>query len=231
MCACPFVDYCPTQLAAANERVETAVEREHVAAVYDAIAPHFSATRYKPWPRVAQFVASLPLGAVLLDIGCGNGRYMSRDNRIVHLGMDRSIGLLQQSVAHDSRRHAALGSALDLPYRDTCADAAMSIAVIHHFSTLERRIAAVREAARVVRRGGRLLFTAWAWEQDKFKNEPSQDLFVKWKLAGTDETYQRYYHLFEEGELERLCEQVASVKLVESYYDTDNWAVILEKVE
>ena len=30
----------------------TNMEKEHVYDVYEKIAPHFSNTRYKPWPRV-----------------------------------------------------------------------------------------------------------------------------------------------------------------------------------
>ena len=96
--------------------------------------------------------------------------------------------------------------------------------------------------------------------QDKFKAEPSQDLFVSWQYkpptnsdsaaksnqTDSDENadntqkqltpvfkepkvYQRYYHLFEKGELERVCQQVESVEIEESFYDRDNWCVILRK--
>lgn len=235
VCACPFVEYCPTQLAEVERKraagvardLETSVERQHVAGVYDVIAPHFAATRYKPWPRVADFVAALRVGDLLFDVGCGNGRYMAHDRRILHVGLDRSIGLLEQCRELHAGSEVCYGSALALPYRDGCADAAMSIAVIHHFSTLERRVDAVREMARVVRRGGPILITAWAWEQDKFKHEPSQDLFVKWFNKADGVTYNRYYHLFVKGELEQLCAAVDTVELAESYYDTDNWVVVL----
>ena len=237
ICACPFVEYCPTQLAEVDAKrqsgavrdLETTVEREHVTGVYDVIAPHFSATRHKPWPRVAEFVAALADGAVLFDVGCGNGRYMNDTRRIYHLGLDRSIGLLRECVEHDRAREVCLGSALALPYRDSCADAAMTIAVIHHFSTVERRVDAVRELARVVRAGGAILITVWAWEQEKFKNEPSQDLFVPWFNKADGVTYQRYYHLFERGELERICAAVDSVELEASHFDADNWVVVLRK--
>lgn len=237
ICACPFVAYCPTQLAEIERKRasatlrdhETAVERRHVADVYDTIAPHFSATRYKPWPRVAEFVDALADASVLLDVGCGNGRYMTDDRRFLHVGLDRSIGLLQQCIAQAPGRELCLGSALALPYRDACVDAAMTIAVVHHFSTLERRIDAVREMARVVRPGGPILITVWAWEQEKFKNELSQDLFVQWQNSEDGVTYQRYYHLFQKGELESVCAAVDTVELVNSYYDTDNWVVILRR--
>jgi alkylated DNA repair protein alkB family protein 8 len=42
--------------------------------------------------------------------------------------------------------------------------------------------------------------------------------------------FQRYYHVFEEGELEGLVEQVEELRVVHSYYDQGNWCVIAERV-
>lgn len=41
--------------------------------------------------------------------------------------------------------------------------------------------------------------------------------------------FHRYYHVFEQGELEQLCVQVDKVKVKTSYHDQGNWCVILEK--
>lgn len=43
--------------------------------------------------------------------------------------------------------------------------------------------------------------------------------------------FHRYYHVFQQGELEQLCELVAGVKVVNSYHDQGNWCVILEKMD
>lgn len=43
--------------------------------VYEEIASHFSDTRHKPWPNVLAFVQALPLGSLVVDVGCGNGKY------------------------------------------------------------------------------------------------------------------------------------------------------------
>jgi len=40
----------------------------------------------------------------------------------------------------------------------------------------------------------------------------------------------RYYHVFEEGELEELVEKVEELVVVESYYDQGNWCSVLERV-
>jgi hypothetical protein len=34
----------------------TYMEKQHVYEVYEKIAPHFSNTRYKPWPNIARFL-------------------------------------------------------------------------------------------------------------------------------------------------------------------------------
>ena len=42
--------------------------------------------------------------------------------------------------------------------------------------------------------------------------------------------YHRYYHLFKEGELEGLVDQIPGVKIVDRYYDHQNWVVVMERL-
>ena len=60
--------------------------------VYNAIAPHFSATRFAVWPKVREFVARLAPGALVADVGCGNGKYFGLRRDVFTLGTDRSTG-------------------------------------------------------------------------------------------------------------------------------------------
>jgi SAM-dependent methyltransferase len=48
-------------------------------------------------------------------------------------------------------------------------DVAISIAVVHHFSSEDRRLQAIQELFRIVRPGGKVLVTVWALEQEKLK--------------------------------------------------------------
>lgn len=41
--------------------------------------------------------------------------------------------------------------------------------------------------------------------------------------------YHRYYHLFQQGELQQLCGQIPGVDVQHGYHDQGNWCVILEK--
>jgi alkylated DNA repair dioxygenase AlkB/SAM-dependent methyltransferase len=124
-----------------------------------------SATRYKPWPKVAAFLAGLPAGSIVADIGCGNGKYMY-DPRHFIVGTDRSAPLAH--IAATRAAHAGsicIGDATYVALRSGVFDAAISIAVLHHLSTPQRRVKALRELARIVRPGGRILVYAWAQEQ------------------------------------------------------------------
>ncbi|CAI5745848.1 unnamed protein product [Peronospora destructor] len=76
--------------------------------------------------------------------------------------------------------------ALAAPLRSNSCDAALSIAVLHHLSTLSHRLAAVKELLRVLRVGGRGIIYAWAHEQmtgsrRRFE-EGRQDFMVPWNL-------------------------------------------------
>ncbi|KAK4115554.1 S-adenosyl-L-methionine-dependent methyltransferase [Canariomyces notabilis] len=99
-----------TATAAATEEAEAraeAYERTHVHGVYEAIAPHFSATRYKPWPAVASFLRAQPPGAVGFDVGCGNGKYLGLNPTVFMVGSDRSPSLiaLARSRTKQLQRH------------------------------------------------------------------------------------------------------------------------------
>ncbi|KAJ3127187.1 tRNA methyltransferase, has a role in tRNA modification [Nowakowskiella sp. JEL0407] len=66
-------------------------EELHVHEVYDAIAKHFSSTRYKPWPVIEKFLKEQPNGSVGADVGCGNGKYLGVNPELLILGSDRFI--------------------------------------------------------------------------------------------------------------------------------------------
>lgn len=294
-------------------------EREHVHEVYDAIAPHFSSTRYRPWPQVRDFVqgyvASVmeahtagegktgrPAPSVWLgDVGCGNGKNMCipptggiSPDAVFAVGCDRSIPLMRAAQLGAVRRKEItvtqveegggeeaprevegevkkdrkvkqvitktttvdipeallkglemVGSdGLETPFRSGLFDIVLSIAVIHHFSTPERRKDAVRELLRLVRPGtGRVLVYVWAKEQDKHRGEGC-DVMIPWEMHrafdSSSKTYQRYYHLFKQGELEELCREIDAegvaagpggirCSVERSYFDKENWCAVLSR--
>ncbi|XP_076832865.1 putative tRNA methyltransferase 9B [Brachyhypopomus gauderio] len=153
------------------------LEWAHVHSVYERIAPFFNDSRYKAWPRVKQFLLDQEPGSIVADVGCGNGKYLHINDGIFKLGCDLCRPLVDSAW---SRGHEVqLCDGLRLPYRDCCFDAVLSIAVLHHMSTKARRIRALKEMARTLRPGGRVMIYVWAMEQKHRKFE-KQDVFVPW---------------------------------------------------
>ncbi|KAI0137305.1 S-adenosyl-L-methionine-dependent methyltransferase [Xylariales sp. AK1849] len=222
-------------------------EREHVHSVYESIAPHFSATRYKPWPVIASFLLALPAGSVGLDVGCGNGKYLAVNPDVFVVGSDRSASLARIARDHGGERRCdvAVADGLALPFRPGKADFAICVAVVHHLSTRTRRREAVRALLDCVKAdedGGKVLVYVWALEQASSRRGwdegADQDRMVPWVFksktksaeGGGDTTYHRYYHLFKKGELEEDVQAVGG-RVLDGGYDKDNWYVIASRVK
>ncbi|XP_064637725.1 uncharacterized protein LOC135493960 [Lineus longissimus] len=156
-----------------------ALEQKYVYKVYDSIAPYFSHTRHKAWPKVAEFLENLPAGSLVADVGCGNGRYFDVNKSIFKFGSDRCQKLVE--AARNDRHEVMSCDNLQLPYRNNVFDAVISIGVIHHFATVERRVAALRELARIIQPGGRIMVYVWAMEQTRRKFD-AQDVLVPWNM-------------------------------------------------
>ena len=45
------------------------LEKYHVRHVYNEIAPHFVGSSHKAWPKVEEFLLSLPAGSLIADVG------------------------------------------------------------------------------------------------------------------------------------------------------------------
>lgn len=117
------------------------MEKEHVYDVYEKIAPHFSNTRYKPWPKIEEFLNGLEPGSIVADVGCGNGKYLGCNAKnLFTTGTDRSFNLINICKEKSVTYQTFVADSLLLPVRSACIDTVISIAVIHHFSTESLRV-------------------------------------------------------------------------------------------
>lgn len=172
-------------------------EKKYVYKTYDKIAPHFSSTRYKAWPKIEAFLKGLEKWSIVADIGCGNGKYLGVNPDLLMLGSDRSVSFVEICKNRDSNTQVFSADGLKLPLRSETVDHTISVAVVHHFSTRQLRIQAIRELARITRKGGLILIYVWALEQEgrKFTN---QDLLVPWNLQFKFEDEQKLNTLIED---------------------------------
>lgn len=210
------------------------MEKIHVNQVYDKIAEHFNNTRYKPWPGVKKFVSSLEPNSLLLDLGCGNGRNLGINSKVIDMGTDISMPLCK--IASKNGRPIFRSSAIDIPIRSNTFDHIICIAVIHHFASDDRRIKCLQEISRILKVGGTAFVTAWALEQkSKVKKGDDADQMVPWTITSefsdSNSKLDRYYHFFKKGEFAKLAESVPSLQLLSEEWEKDNWNATFKKVQ
>ncbi|XP_061058573.1 alkylated DNA repair protein alkB homolog 8 isoform X3 [Eubalaena glacialis] len=152
-----------------SDKEASQLEQEYVHQVYEEIARHFSSTRHTPWPHIVEFLKALPSGSLVADIGCGNGKYLGINKELYMIGCDHSQNLVD--ICREKHYQAFVCDALAVPIRSGSCDACISIAVIHHFATAERRVAALQELVRLLRPGGKALIYVWAMEQEYNKKK------------------------------------------------------------
>ena len=108
-------------------------------------------------PRAVLDITATEHGDAIVDVGCGNGRYLAelgrRDHRGPLIGVDISRGMLEVTRKTTPPARFVVASASTLPLRDDSADLVLSTHMLYH---LPDPALAVREFRRVLKPGGRL---------------------------------------------------------------------------
>ncbi|CBZ56080.1 conserved hypothetical protein [Neospora caninum Liverpool] len=277
------------------------LEREFVGAVYDRIAKHFSHTRYKPWPKVRAFLEDLPRYSLVVDVGCGNGKYLqcvpcgqgiadavisiavahhlaSEERRLRAIEELRRIarpgGLILITVWAERQEEGSIGArefrgkdvfvpwhlqkALETrkpeseanerrqpgpvltasksngPALPTCGLAEESLA--HAATSSPEKVTRERMDVRGDKGHGEIAGTAPPGDGVTGccdRGEKKEGRSRQREDKGNDEavtTVLRYYHVFSREELLSLCARVPGIEVVECYFDSNNWGVILRKL-
>lgn len=172
----------------------------------------WESSRVKPLPALA---ALLPYanGRVVLDAGCGNGRntkvllnYFDE----VH-GCDLSTTLLEFAKKRLGKEvELKEANITNLPYRDSSFDCVFSFAVFHHLDNKKNRIAAFKEAYRVLKKGGFFLMNV----RSKYESKAVGKKVIYTHWLG----FRVYNYLYGETELKNLA-KTAGFKVVKCFWE------------
>ena len=211
----------------------TDFEQQYVHQVYETIAVPFDQTRFCYWNAVKNFLDGLPSYSLVLDNGCGNGKYLQYRKDLIFMGNDMCSGLLEIAK---KKADVTRSNGMTLPYRTETFDAIICVAVFHHLSDISRRHQFIQEMIRVLKPNGKLLVTVWAFEQPdnkrfkKWNVQPNGDAMIPWCDKSQNILSQRYYHLFHKDELESYF-KMDYVRIESCIYECDNWCITLQKLK
>lgn len=203
---------------------------------YDLIADGFSATRERPLEQFGfLFGRYLKKGDKVLDLGCGNGRYVPffLEKSAKYVGQDFSKELIGIAKGKFPKEQFIVGEATMLPYPDRDFDRVFCLAVLHHIPSRRMRKKVFCEAARVLKKEGVFVATVWDlrplkilssrnWKRmaGYFKSQVSVavgrskldfgDFFIPWRGS-----LMRYLHAFSLGELKDLA-RAAELEIIEA---------------
>ena len=190
---------------------------------YNSNSKRFSQTRYSVWESVKNFNNTINSNSKILDAGCGNGKNMTYFKKNGHTvkGIDFSDSLLKICKSKDLD---VLNSDIrNLPFENDTFDNTISIAVIHHLSTNKDRIKAIKELLRVTKKGGKILITVWAIEQEAHSRRTFK---LGDNIVPFEDSF-RYYHIFNE---ESFLNLIKDFQIEKYYWEKGNWNAILVSI-
>ena len=123
-------------------------------------------------PLEAAFLAGLPVGAQLADLGCGTGADSARFTEAGYhvVGIDLSYGMLELA-SKPMPGLVGQGMLQSLPLRDACMDAIWCSAALLHVPE-QATTTVLREFHRVLRLGGRVALVTAVGEGESLEPVP-----------------------------------------------------------
>lgn len=194
---------------------------EHVKITYDNIAEEFSQSRHYAGKEFPPLLPYLKKARAILDLGCGNGRfvrYLEQEKlQATYIGIDNSQQFVR--IAQELHPHQKFmrGDQLNIPLQDQSVDLILNMRAFHHIPSKTMRLQALGEMKRVTKKNGIIIISVWNLWQKKYWKQlitallrsiftlgtyAYNDTFISWKNKHT-----RYYHAFTKKELQKVVEQ------------------------
>ena len=192
---------------------------------YDENYKKFSDTRFCLWDVVRDFGINFTSSSFVLDAGCGNGKNIKYfQNKCNMIGIDKCENLV--NICIEKGYQVTNEDVTNLSFQNNTFDFILSIAVIHHIETEEMRVNAIKELLRVLKPGGKLLITCWAFEADEYSKKKKFTIGDNMVKFNTKEIL-RYYYIYDKVGFNELCKKAHNN--VDITWDRGNWNAIFSK--
>lgn len=210
------------------------IERKYVLDVYDNIAEDFADTRFCVWDFVQEFLDNKKPFEKGLEIGCGNGKNICFKSELDLMGIDTCQAFVDICLIKNLK--VSNQNCCCLQFKDNTFDYLLSIAVFHHLASKSRRYKALKEMIRVLKSGGRGIFSVWGVEQINRENNMKMRIFipgdnyVSWRRKVDGRVFNRYYHVFNKDMIMKFVGNFNGEIIINRIYNRrGNWVVQFTK--
>lgn len=205
--------------------------------VWNNIASPWKEYRSSQIPIVAEFLKNKK--GKVIDLGCGSGRNMIKNDDIEYYGVDFSKEQLKyawdfiQKQGINAKLFKSKADELNREdFSDELFDCGLFIATLHCIEGKKERKNALMEFYRVLKKGSEAIISVWNSEDERFDGSTG-DFYMSWKKDGIP--YMRYYYLYDKNELLDLLKSVG-FKILEIYdtrehdrFSRKNWIFRIKK--
>jgi len=178
--------------------------------VWDNIADSWSEYRAREIPIIAEFLKNKK--GKIIDLGCGTGRNMIKNDGIEYSGVDFSSRQIAHAKIYAKKQKidaklfkSKIDNLNKEDFSDKFFDYGLFIASLHCLETSEERENALKEFYRVLKKGAEALISVWDSEDKRFSGLKG-DIYMSWKKDGI--SYMRYYYLYDKQEILDLLKSI-----------------------
>jgi len=186
--------------------------------VWDNIADSWKEYRVREIPIIAEFLKNKK--GKVVDLGCGTGRNMIKNDNIEYYGVDFSSRQIEHAKIYAKKQEInakLFKSKVDKlnkkDFPDEIFDYGLFIASLHCLETPEERENALKEFYRILKKNAEALISVWDSEDKRF-NGLKGDIYMSWKKNNI--LHMRYYYLYNKQEILDLLKSVG-FKILEIY--------------
>tara|TARA_A100001015_G_scaffold310902_1_gene413110 strand:- start:4582 stop:5193 length:612 start_codon:yes stop_codon:yes gene_type:complete len=192
--------------------------------VYNQIANDFSDKRFSSWNWIDGFLNSFQKNKTILDMGCGNGRNMTKKD-LNFIGIDNCHNFI--NICKRKGLSVMECDMANIPLPEKTFDGIICITSFHHLATIDRRKQTLMEMSRMLKHNGKILLSVWSIDQrhnNKLKFDYG-DNYIPWKDNTGMIKGNRYYYIFKNDEIKLLLEKYFIIE--NHFWDHGNEIFIL----
>jgi len=169
--------------------------------VWDIIAEPWQKFRKKIPSEIEEFLKTKK--GKILDLGCGSGRNLIKNKKIVFYGVDFSETMLNFAKKNAKKQQIKAkffkSEAENLLFQDNFFDSAIFISTLHCIDTKEKRKKTLSELYRVLKNKGEAMISVWNKKAKRNIDSEAKEGFVIWRKG--NKKLERYYYFYDKNEL------------------------------